>query len=132
MSDARSVVEEFFRRARAGEFDRLGQLFADEIDWYVYGADEVPWTGRRAVRAEAAAFFRDLPTHLTAEELTVDRLVVDGEHVVVLGIMRQRVRKTGELFVSPFAFHLTVENDRITRYHAYEDSLALARAYGVA
>lgn len=131
MSNTRAVVEEFFRRARSGEFDRLGEMFAEEVDWYVYGADEVPWTGRRAVRAEAAAFFRDLPTHLAAEELTVDRIVVDDAHAVALGNMRQRVRKTGGLFVSPFAFHLTVENNRITRYRAYEDSLALARAYGV-
>ncbi|WP_040793510.1 nuclear transport factor 2 family protein [Nocardia paucivorans] len=132
MSNARAVVEEFYRRSRAGEFDRLAELFADEVDWYVYGADEVPWTGRRSTRTEAAAFFRDLPTHLTAEELTVDRLVVDGTHVVALGNMRQRVRKTGDLFVSPFAFHFTVENGHITRYRTYEDSLALARAYGVA
>ncbi|MBB5913845.1 hypothetical protein BJY24_002712 [Nocardia transvalensis] len=130
MDDTRTVVEEFFRRARSGDFDRLGELFAEHVDWNVYGAQEVPWTGRRTTRAEAAAFFRDLPTHLHAEDLTVDRIVVDGEHAVALGNMRQRVLVTGNLFVSPFAFHFTVEHGHITRYNPHEDSLALARTYG--
>ncbi|GAA1584336.1 nuclear transport factor 2 family protein [Actinomadura kijaniata] len=130
MSKTRDVVEEFFRRAGAGEFDRIGELFADEVDWDIYGADEVPWTGRRTTGAEAAEFFRSLPTHLRAEELTVHRILVEGPDAVVLGYMRQRVLATGELFATPFAFHLTVEDGRITRYIPHEDSLALARAYG--
>ncbi|RDI48242.1 nuclear transport factor 2 family protein [Nocardia mexicana] len=131
MSDTRTVAETFFQRARAGEFDRLGEMFAEEVDWNVPGSAEVPWIGRRSTKAEAAEFFRQLPTYLQAEELTVEHLVVDGKHVVALGNMRQRVRSNGELFVSPFAFHLTVENGRVTRYIAYEDSFALARAFGV-
>ncbi|WP_280268606.1 nuclear transport factor 2 family protein [Nocardia wallacei] len=131
MSDTRTIAETFFRRARAGEFDLIAEMFADEVDWNVPGAAQVPWIGRRHTKAEAAEFFRQLPTYLQAEELSVEHLVVDGEQAVGLGNMRHRVRSTGELFASPFAFHLTVENGRITRYIAYEDSFALARAYGV-
>ncbi|WP_040841193.1 hypothetical protein [Nocardia brevicatena] len=47
MSNVRTVVEEFFRRARTGEFARIGEIFTDEGDRYIYGADAVPWTGRR-------------------------------------------------------------------------------------
>ncbi|MCG5212808.1 nuclear transport factor 2 family protein [Streptosporangium sp. KLBMP 9127] len=132
MNETRDAVEEFFRRAGAGAFDQIGELFAEEVDWDIYGAEEVPWTGRRTDRAGAAEFFRTLPQYLQAEELTVDRIVVDGEHAIALGRMRQRVKATGGLFVSPFAFHFTVENGLITRYIPYEDSLALARAYGAA
>ncbi|MBF6166448.1 nuclear transport factor 2 family protein [Streptomyces gardneri] len=128
VSETRAVIEEFFRCARAGEFDRLGEMFADQVDWSIYGADEVPWTGRRSTREEAAAFFRDLPGYLEAEQLTVNRIIVEGADAVALGHMRQRVRATGEMFVSPFAFHMTVLDGRITRYIPYEDSLALARA----
>ncbi|NUU26102.1 MAG: SnoaL-like domain-containing protein [Streptomycetaceae bacterium] len=131
MTDTRTTVEEFFRRTAAGDMDQAGALFADRVDWDIYGADEVPWTGRRTTGAEAAAFFRELPGHLTPEEFTVDRILVDGEHAVAMGRMKQRVRHSGGLFDSPFAFHLTVEDGRITRYIPYEDSLALARAFGV-
>ncbi|WP_436777893.1 nuclear transport factor 2 family protein [Yinghuangia sp. YIM S09857] len=132
MSETRDVVEEFFRRTAAGEMDRAGAMFADHVDWHIFGAPEVPWTGRRTTGAEAAAFFRDLPGHLAPEAFAIDRILVDGSHAVAMGHMKQRVRHSGGLFETPFAFHLTVEDGRITRYIPYEDSLALARAYGVA
>ncbi|RLV10086.1 hypothetical protein CTZ27_02300 [Streptomyces griseocarneus] len=132
MSDTRAVVDEFYRRVGSGDITTLGELFADEVDWYVYGAEEVPWTGRRSTRAEAVEFFRTLPDQLEPQEYTVSRILVDGEDAVALGHMRQIVKATGEIFDSPFAFHFTVVAGKITRYIPYEDSLALARAFGAA
>lgn len=42
MSDVRTVVEESFRCVRTVEFARIGEIFADEIDWYIYGVDAIP------------------------------------------------------------------------------------------
>ncbi|MEV0700811.1 nuclear transport factor 2 family protein [Saccharopolyspora sp. NPDC050389] len=130
MSETRAVVDEFYRRLGNGEIGSLAELFADRIEWDIYGADDVPWTGRRTTRAEAAEFFASLHTHLQPEEFAVERILVDGADAVVLGRMRQIVRATGKPFVSPFAFHFTVEGGKITRYVTFEDSLALARAFG--
>ncbi|MEU9113632.1 hypothetical protein AB0D04_18095 [Streptomyces sp. NPDC048483] len=102
MSETRSVVDAFYSHLGNGDIDKLADLFAEEIDWDIYGAEEVPWTGRRATRTEAVA----------------------------LGRMRHMVKATGKTFASPFAFHLTVEEGKITRYVTFEDSLALARAFG--
>ncbi|WP_255306075.1 nuclear transport factor 2 family protein [Streptomyces sp. Wb2n-11] len=74
-------------------------------------------------------FFRSLPDHLRAEKFAVERILVDGEHAVALGHMRQIVLATGKVFDSPFAFHVKVENGLITRCITFEDSLALARAF---
>src|SRR5262245_41847736 len=104
MSETRKVVEEFYRRAGAGEFDRIGALFADEVDWDVYGAAQVPWTGKLETGAEAAEFFRKLPEHLEPRELTVHRILVDGEDAVAVGQMRHVVRASGRTFNSRFAF----------------------------
>lgn len=129
MNETREVVEEFYRRATAGEFDRMGELFADRVDWHVYGDERVPWTGSLATRAEAVRFFRDLPGHLKTESLTVEKILVDGPDAVAIGHMRHIVRATGRVFDTAFAFRFTVENGQITRYIPHEDSLALSRAY---
>ncbi|MFG2138960.1 nuclear transport factor 2 family protein [Streptomyces sp. NPDC048650] len=129
MSETRAVVEEFYRRLGDGEIEELLELLAEEIDWDIYGAEEVPWTGRRSTRAEAAEFFRSLPEHLRLEAFTVSRIVAEGADAVALGHMRHTVKATGKVFASPFAFHLTVEDGKITRYVTFEDSLALARAF---
>ncbi|MGW1990382.1 nuclear transport factor 2 family protein [Embleya sp. NPDC001921] len=131
MSETRAVVEEYFRRAAAGDFERMPELVAEEVDWDVYGAEEVPWIGRRTTRAEVADFFDILPRHLKAEEFAIHQILVEGEDAVALGYMRQVVVTTGNLFVSPFAFRFTVRNGLITRFVTYEDSLNLARSFGV-
>ncbi|MFE3202491.1 nuclear transport factor 2 family protein [Embleya sp. NPDC059237] len=131
MSETRDVVEEYFRRIGAGEHERLPEMFADDVDWDVYGAEEVPWIGRRTTRADVAAFFPILTRNLKPVDFALHRILVDGEHAVVIGHMRQTVVHNGNLFDSPIVFHLTVENGLITRCRTYEDSLNLARAYGV-
>ncbi|KOG41831.1 nuclear transport factor 2 family protein [Streptomyces decoyicus] len=129
MSETRSVVDEFYRRLGSGAIDDLADLFADHVEWHIYGAEEIPWTGRRTTREEAAEFFQTLPRHLQAVEFAVSRILVDGDDAVALGHMEQIVKATGKAFVSPFAFHFTVEGGKITRYVTFEDSLALARAF---
>ncbi|MEU8825444.1 nuclear transport factor 2 family protein [Streptomyces sp. NPDC048636] len=129
MSETRTVVNEFYRLLGSGEIDRLGELFADKIDWDIYGAEEVPWTGRRTTREQAIEFFRALPGHLQPEDFAVSHILVDGTDAVALGAMRHIVKATGKTFASPFAFHFTVENGKITRYVTFEDSLALAQAF---
>ena len=128
MSDTRTTIEEFYARIGAGDHEGAAALFAESVDWYVYGSETVPWVGRLSTRAEAAEFLRLLPERLERREFEVTRLLVDGEDAVALGHMHHVVRATGKPFVSPFAFHFPVEDGTITRYHAYEDSHALAEA----
>ncbi len=35
----------------------MKSLFADEIDWFVPGSSELPWTGRRTKGSQASEFF---------------------------------------------------------------------------
>ncbi|CCB76445.1 MULTISPECIES: nuclear transport factor 2 family protein [Streptomycetaceae] len=131
-AETRAVVEEFFRRVRDGEPETVGDLFAERIDWYIYGSDAVPWVGRRTTREEAGQFYTELRGHLETKHFTCRHIVADGVHAVALGDMEQLVKSTGKIFASPFAFHFVVENGLITRYLAFEDSLALARAFNAA
>jgi ketosteroid isomerase-like protein len=64
-----------------------------------------------------------------AADTQVERILIDGDHAVVLGEIRQSARSTGRPYRSRFALHLTVVDGRITRHHVYEDSLAVAQAF---
>ncbi|UNO42209.1 nuclear transport factor 2 family protein [Streptomyces sp. MST-110588] len=129
MSDTRAVVDEFYRRLAEGALESLPELFAEEIDWDIYGSEEVPWVGRRSTREEVKEFFTTLPRHLQMQTFSIERVLVDGEDAVVFAHMRQIVQATGKPFESPCAFRFTVVDGKISRYLTYEDSLALARAF---
>ncbi|QHC00079.1 hypothetical protein EK0264_07175 [Epidermidibacterium keratini] len=78
-----------------------------------------------------AGFFASLDEHLETLRFEVDHIVVEGDQGVVLGVIEDRVRRTGRSFLSRFALHLTVDQGEFTRYHFFEDAAA-AHAAAVA
>ncbi|MCG5219409.1 nuclear transport factor 2 family protein [Streptosporangium soli] len=130
----RSAVEAFLGRMAEGDHDGIAELFAERIDWQLNwpagGHPSVPWIRSRTGRADIAGHFRMLDAYHVPEknDSSVTRILVDGTDAVVLGTLRQTVRATGVAYTSAFALHLTFEDGLITRYHIYEDSLAVADA----
>lgn len=105
------------------------ELFAEEVDWDIPGdLETVPWIGPRRNREAVGAFHRDLAAHIVPERFEVQNILADDEVAVALGELASRVKATGQLIESPFAFVLTVKQGRIVRYRLLEDSHAVARA----
>src|SRR5690606_41734385 len=126
-------------RRGGGDPGRIGQLFAGRAAWtpdWPAGAHTraVPCMRHRSTRAEAADHFRELAArHVPGEsDAHVHAVLVDGADAVVLGEVAHTAKPTGRRYAAAFALHLTVADGLITRYHVYEDSLAVARAFGPA
>jgi hypothetical protein len=129
-SATRDKVDAFFTYFGAGDIPGLLELFADEVDFTVNGAANVPWAGHRSDKGEIAEFFGLFGTHLTApEEFALHTTLVDGEHAVVTGHCVFGVLSTGKKFTNAFALHFTVADGKIVRYHMYEDSHAISAAF---
>ncbi|MGP3973224.1 nuclear transport factor 2 family protein [Streptomyces sp. 8N114] len=127
----RAVVEEFLGRVEKGDAERIAELFAEEVDWMIAANPTVPWIRPRSTRADVAAHFRELAAGvepMAGSGRAVEALVVEGNEAMLTGNIAGRVRATGKELTSPFAMRLTVENGEVTRYHLYEDSLAVAAA----
>jgi uncharacterized protein len=134
--DTRKTVDELLRRVAAGAPEGIAQLFADEVDWKLGWPDgdytqTVPWIRQRSTRAGMADHFRLLGEHHVPgqSDARVHAVLVDGTDAVVLGEVAHTAKPTGRSYVAAFALHLTVVDGLITRYHIYEDSLAVAQAF---
>jgi uncharacterized protein len=135
----RETVDELLRRIAAGDPQRIGELFADEVDWKLDWPDgdytqTVPWIRHRRTRADAADNFREIAEHHVPGEsaVRIHAVLVDGADAVVMGEVAHTAKPTGHSYVAAFALHLTVVDGLVTRYHIYEDSLAVAQAFGAA
>ncbi|GIF64826.1 hypothetical protein Ais01nite_28610 [Asanoa ishikariensis] len=126
-----AVTTEFLRRLSVQDAHGLAELFADEIDWNVPGEADLPWTGRRSRQDQVAEYFGLLWQAFVAGESTaaVDKVVIDGAEVVVLGTFAHTAVSTGKRFETPVAMHLTVTEGKIVRLHLYEDTLAVSKAF---
>lgn len=137
--NTRETVEELLRRIADGDPEKIAQLYADDIAWMIDWPEgdhtaTVPWIRHRSTRAGVAEHFRLLAEHHVPDEsgARVDAVLVDGADAVVLGEIRNTARSTGRRYTAAFALHLTVVDGEITRHHIYEDSLAVAQAFGAA
>ncbi|MFB8272491.1 nuclear transport factor 2 family protein [Streptomyces sp. NPDC055955] len=74
-------------------------------------------------------FFELLQMHVEAKEFDLRQVIAEGDDAVLIGRMVSEVKKTGRDIDTAFALHTTVRDGRITRYHLYEDSYAVAQAY---
>ncbi|WP_406008357.1 nuclear transport factor 2 family protein [Streptomyces sp. NBC_00637] len=136
----RAVVGELLRRIGEGDPEHIAALYAERSDWKLdwpqaehgRARSATPWIRRRATRADVADHYRELAEHHVPGQAAteIERVLVDGEDAVVLGEIRQTARSTGRAYRARFALHLTVEDGLVTRHHVYEDSLAVARAFG--
>lgn len=53
---------------------------------------------------------------------------MQGNRAIALGELESRVKSTGKLIVSEFAFDLTFRDGLIVRFRMFEDSFAVAQA----
>ncbi|AXW87528.1 hypothetical protein AU509_15435 [Lonsdalea britannica] len=105
------------------------ELFAEDVDWDIPGdRDTVPWIGPRRDRQEVSAFLMELVAQIAPERFEVRRILADAEEAVAVGELASRVKATGRLITSPFAFVLTVRDGKIVRFRMLEDSHAVAAA----
>ncbi|MFI6495287.1 nuclear transport factor 2 family protein [Streptomyces sp. NPDC050564] len=127
----RDVVEQFLGLLAAGDPDRVAEIFADDIDWYVPGSAALPWTGQRSKRSEVADYLRTLGSNIVPDKNVdeVEGLLIDGDHAILLGRFTRVAKSTGRTFAMPIAMHLQVAGDEIVTMHLYEDTLKVSEAF---
>ena len=91
---------------------------------------KAPWSGVRQGRDGARTFFELLGSHLDFEVFEPREFLDAGASVVVLGRTVARAKSTGRTFESPWAHVFTIEDGRLTRFHEYYDTDAIATALG--
>ncbi|MFI5807464.1 nuclear transport factor 2 family protein [Streptomyces sp. NPDC051561] len=124
------TVDAFFAAFGSGDLEATVALFADEVDFRVLGAPNVPWTGVRSTKDQIAEFFGTFGQVLSApESFEITGRLAQGEDAVVMARCVFQVLATERKFTNHYALHFTISGGRIRRYHMYEDSHAIAEAF---
>ncbi|MET7980639.1 nuclear transport factor 2 family protein [Streptomyces mirabilis] len=92
---------------------------------------DTPTSGRRTHRGEVAPYFTTMWPHFVPgkSKVVLERVIVDGGDVMLLGVFTHTVASTGKEFTTPSAMHLVVEDGEIVRMHLYEDTLSVDQAF---
>ncbi|MFE6826147.1 nuclear transport factor 2 family protein [Streptomyces sp. NPDC057690] len=123
------TVQRLFPLLAEGKSAEAAALFADSVSFSIPHPPGIPWVPRVDSADGMRTFFELLHTHVRAKEFDLRQIIAEGDDVVLIGRLVSEVKKTGRDIGTAFALHTTVQHGRITRYHLYEDTHAVAKAY---
>lgn len=126
----RLVVGELFRLVGTGApLQEIAALYSEDVDFCIAGdTAHVPWAGHKTGRQSIIDFFGQIREEIISERFDVTDTLYGAGRAVVLGSLASRVKRTGKLIETAFAFDIVVKDGLITRYHMLEDSFAVSRA----
>ncbi len=123
------TVQRLFPLLAEGRSAEAAALFADSVSFSIPHPPGIPRVPEVDSAEGMRTFFELLRTHVRAKEFELHQVVAEGDDVVLVGRMVSEVRRTGRDIDTAFALHTTVRDGRITRYHLYENTYAVANAY---
>jgi ketosteroid isomerase-like protein len=124
-----ALVQKYLTALGSRNLDSIVHFFSEQIYWDVPGNKELaPWLGKRNSKAEIREFFEMLWAETEPKSVNLDHIFAKDNHAVITGEFSTLMLKTGKVYSSIFAIHLTIENNLITSYRLQEDSYALTQA----
>ena len=122
----REVVQKFIQALAGRSLENLIPLFAEDVDWFIPGNQELaPWLGKRNTREGVQEFFKLLWKNTEPVSVQVDHILSEGNFAIIVGEFSTRMLQTGKIVSSIFSIHITIENSLIAKYRLQEDSYAV-------
>lgn len=126
----KQTAEKFFEYIGAKNPEKIASMVSENVDWYIFESKYMPWTGHRSKREEVSELFKTLFGYFIdgSEKLEAKSFILRGNEVAVFGTIERTVKKTGKHFKMPLAIHITVENNLISKFSLYEETLIIEKA----
>lgn len=125
----RQVVASFGAALGSGDMETLLGLFPGDAEWRVEGHPEVPWVGSFVGPGRIGDLLGVLAAEIEVIGMAPTAAAFDGANAFLANTMTLRMRGSGETVELNVVTHLEVIDGQFTKYHVYEDTLALAEAY---
>jgi ketosteroid isomerase-like protein len=125
-----TIVENFFGALGSGNEEAALELVTPDATFEVQGPPSVPIYGRFEGREGVRRFIATLRELFDTERFDVRQSTQCDGLAFAYGYMQHRVRKTRRVFRSEWALYCEVHEGRIHTYRMFEDTAALAAAYG--
>ena len=132
-----AALERLYARwneTKGGAADEVLDLLDDQIEMRSVLAQEMPseLAGHKVSKQQAAGYFAALARDWEMLFFDAYQFIADGDDVVMVGRCAWRHRETGQEVDTPKVDIWHFENGKATRFFEMFDSLAFARAVGVA
>jgi ketosteroid isomerase-like protein len=123
----REVVEAIQDAFRQGDYDRLAQLYDDDVDWLFHGPLSIfPEIGHRCGKVAVFKSFEALNKLYRFDHHVTDHLIADGEWVAGIADVTLVQRSSGRTIHCRIGSFHRIRNGRLVEYRGFMDSFDAA------
>jgi ketosteroid isomerase-like protein len=127
----KQIVQQGYAAFARGDIQGLLALLAEDIEW-VSSGEGLPLSGTYRGHAGVANFFEKLSREAEIEAFEPREFIAEGDRVLVVGRERGKVKATNREYEYDWVMAFTVRNGKVTNFQGYSDTLAIAKAHGLA
>jgi ketosteroid isomerase-like protein len=125
-----NTIDKFFTALGSGNDEAALELVTPDATFEAQGPPGVPIYGRFEGRDGVRRFIATLRELFDTERFDVRQSTQSDGLAFAYGYMQHRLRNSGRVFRSEWALYCEVRGGRIRTYKMFEDTAALAAAYG--
>jgi ketosteroid isomerase-like protein len=119
------IVKSAYAAFGRGDIDALLDTLDPDIEWITPGPDDLPTAGTRRGREAVREFFATIDRLYEFLAFEPQTFLAEGDHVVVMGRDRVRVKATGQIVEEHWAHHMVLRSGRSVTFREYIDTAAL-------
>jgi ketosteroid isomerase-like protein len=123
------VVQTILEAFGRGDIPGMLAHVSEDVVWNAPGPSVVPYLGDRRGHSGVTEFFVQLGTNVDFESFEPGVFIAEGEHVVLLGRERGRVKATTKTFDNEWALVFQLRDGKVVHFHLYENTGAVAEAF---
>jgi ketosteroid isomerase-like protein len=122
------VVQDAYAAFGRNDVPGLLNHMTEDIDWQMFGPQELPTGGPRKGKPEVSRFFKEVGETWNFEKFEPRQFIAQGDMVVALGFYSGTAKSNGRTFGSEFAHVFTVRNGKVVKFREYTDTANLVGA----
>jgi uncharacterized protein len=123
------IAQQAYQHFRTGNIPALLDLLTEDVTWQLPEIENAPFSGRREGREQVAGFFASLAETQESLQFEPREFVAQNDKVIALGRYTWRVKTTGREYGGEWAHVFTLRDGRISGFHEYMDTAAVATAH---
>jgi ketosteroid isomerase-like protein len=123
------LVKEGYADFLSGNIPGVLDRFADDFEFTVPGAPEVPYAGTKRTRDELAGFFQGLDQTVMMTLFEPREYLAAGDRVVALGRYEGHVKQSGGTFATDWAMIWTIRDGKVRSFREISDPTALRAGF---
>jgi ketosteroid isomerase-like protein len=135
----RNFFQELFAGLPAGDTSAVDRHMTHDVEMIVIGTTSrellqvMTWSGMHVGPEAVKDFFLNLlGRSIEVLDFRIDEIIEQDAAAALFGTLKVRARQTGAVVESEYALRIKLHDDKIARYHLFENSYHIATAFRVA